>query len=29
MKNNKLLSQILKRTNDLIISDEYKKAYSM
>lgn len=29
MKNNKLLSQILKRTNDLIISDEYKKAYSI
>ena len=29
MKNNELLSQILKRTNDLIVSDEYKKAYSI
>ena len=29
MKNIKLLSQILKRTNKLIISDEYKQSYSL
>ena len=29
MKNIKLLSQILKRTNKLIVSDEYKQSYSL
>ena len=29
MENTKLLSQILKHTNNLIISDEYKEAYSI
>lgn len=29
MKNIKLLSQILKETNELIISNEYKEAYSL
>lgn len=29
MENTKLLSQILKRTNDLIVSAEYKEAYSI
>lgn len=29
MENTKLLSQILKHTNNLIISDKYKEAYSI
>lgn len=29
MKNSKLLSLILKETNDLITSNEYKEAYSL